>query len=217
MPVALPLPCRAARLMIPKRGASLILLALLLTSLSACKNDAQQKSEEDARALNATPVSGERRDEQGLIVRTYDHDNDGLAEVTRYVEEVPDPDFPDEIVERLKKMEIDVNSDGRINVVRSYTLTGKLEQERLDQDLDGVVDVISYYDRGALSKKEVLKPQSEQVDYTRYYAKDTLLRVERDTTGDGKVDYWEFYEQGVLTRIGRDFNADGRADSWQNR
>ncbi len=183
--------------------------------LGACKKE-QVKQGNDL-IKQAKPVTSSERTEDGLIVRYYDDNNDGLAEITRYIEEVPDPDAPEDLIPVLKKMEIDLNSDGKINVTRHYGLTGKLERELVDKDLDGFPDAISYYDRGALAKKEILKPRTEEVEYIRYYAQNMLLRVEKDTTGDGKIDYWEYYEQGVLDRIGRDFNADGRADSWQRR
>lgn len=195
---------------------SVLCLTLLGTILfnTACK---KEQTKEDSLVQKSVPMTRETRTEDGLIVRTYDYDNDGRSEVTRYFEEIPDPDAPEDIIRRMKKMEMDVNSDGKINVIRHYGLTGKLEHEELDQDLDGVIDVISYYDKGVLARKEILKSGSTEVDYVRYYANDELLRVEKDMTGDGKIDYWEFYEQGILTRVGRDFNADGRADSWQTR
>ncbi len=202
----------------PSSTLTPVMMCLLILScipFTACKKE--QKKEDNALVLNASPMTREERTEDGLIVRTYDHNDDGLAEVTRYFEEIPDPDAPEDIIRRMKKMDIDVNSDGKLNVIRYYGLTGKLEKEHLDQDLDGVIDIISYYDEGALTKKEILKPNSDKVDYVRYYANNQLLRVEKDTTGDGKIDYWEFYEQGALTRIGYDYNADGRADSWQAR
>lgn len=198
------------------RPSPLFILTLLGTLLvvSACKKDTPDEVD---LARKAQPMTSQERTEDGLIIRYYDDNNDGLPEITRYIAEIPDPDAPDDLIPVLKKMEIDLNSDGKINVIRHYGLTGKLERELVDTDLDGVTDVVSYYDRGSLAKKEVLKPKSEDVDYVRYYAQNMLLRVEKDTTGDGKIDYWEFYEQGVLDRIGRDFNADGRADSWQRR
>lgn len=190
-------------------------LALLLGA-SACKTT--NAAETDIKpTLRAIPVSAESVLEDGTIRKTYDDNNDGLSEVTKYFIEEADPDDPTTTTRRIVRMELDVNSDGRINVVRHYGQNRKLDREELDQDLDGKIDIVSYYDQGELAKKEILRSDSEKVDATRYYARGSILRVERDTNSDGKVDYWEYYEGGVLDRIGRDFNADGRADSWQKR
>lgn len=195
-----------------------LLLSVTLCASPACKGDEEAKKKDEPTAAKASvPVAKERRDEDGLIVRTYDEDNDGVPESTRYYEEIADPDDPADSIRRLRKMEIDVNSDGQLNVVRHYNSNGKLDAEHLDHDLDGVIDVISYYDDGELARKEILEPESQEVEYTRYYSDGSILRIERDTNDDGKIDYWEYYEEGILSRIGRDFNADGRADSWQKR
>lgn len=203
--------------LVPKRSLLFTtLLCMCAVSTSACKKD--EASEKDtATILKAVPVAKEVRTEDGLIMATFDDNNDGLSEITKYFEEVPDPDDPADTIRRIKRMEFDVNSDGKINVVRYYDSLGALQSEHIDQNLDGKIDVISYYAKGDLTRKELLKKDSDAVELTRYYANEKLLRVEKDTTGDGKIDYWEYYEQGVLDRIGRDFNADGRADSWQAR
>lgn len=196
--------------LLPFAGA----LALCM-ALGACKSTS--KKTEIKPAMRAIPVSGESRLEDGTIQRTYDDNNDGLSEVTKFFVEEADPDDPTELTRRLVRMQLDVNSDGKINVLRYYNKRRKLEREELDQDLDGRIDIISFYDNGELAKKQTLQKDSDKIESTRFYAGGTLLRLERDMSGDGLVDYWEYYEQGVLDRIGRDFNADGRADSWQKR
>ena len=195
--------------------AILLLTCLCILTSSACKK--KQDTTQPDISLRAVPVSKETRNEEGLIVRTYDDNNDGLSEITKYFEEYTDPTDPTNTLRRIKRMEIDVNSDGKLNVIRHYNLQGKLESEHIDRDLDGVTDTVSYYDRGKLVRKEIMKPGTTNIDQVRYYSGGKLLRVEKDTTNDGLIDYWEFYEQGNLDRIGRDFNADGRADAWQGR
>jgi len=199
-----------------EKASALLLITALVTMLGACKTTETKKTELKP-TLRAIPVSGEDVLEDGTIRKTYDDNNDGLSEVTKYFVEEADPDDPTVTTRRIIRMELDVNSDGKINVVRHYAQNRKLDREEIDQDLDGKIDIVSYYDGGEMAKKEILKRDSQKVETTRYYARGSILRVERDTNNDGKVDYWEFYEGGVLDRIGRDFNADGRADSWQKR
>lgn len=181
----------------------------------ACSGD--QKKDDKEMMPEIRQVTTETRNEQGQIVRGYDANGDGKPNVIRYLEEVADPDDPTQTIRKLRKMEIDVNFDGRINIVRNYDDAGRLRTEESDLNLDGTLDIISHYDRGSLAKKEILEPGTKRVVATRYYAGGNVLRVEKDTTGDNLIDYWEYYEQGVLDRIGRDFNADERADTWQKR
>jgi len=197
--------------MFARAGALFVCVALV----AACGGDKEDKKDERVKLIPQT--TKETRTEDGLILLTFDSNNDESPDVAKYYREIADPDDPSVTVRRLVRVDMDVNADGKINVERVYTKLGKLESESLDSNLDGRADVISYYDKGALVRKQMLDEETGKILATRYYAEDKLIRVERDTTGDGKTDYWEYYEQGVLDRIGRDFNADGRADSWQKR
>ncbi len=157
------------------------------------------------------------RDEEGNVIRQFDIDGDKVTDVTKYFKEYPDPEDPSVMRQRLYKKEVDVNSDGKVNMRRTYNEKGELMLEEVDDDLDGVMDVINHIDNGNLVQKEVLDPETGAVVAVRYYWEGTLQRIEKDTNSDSKTDYWEFYEQGVLDRIGRDLDADGRADTWQRR
>lgn len=157
------------------------------------------------------------RDADGNIVRKFDIDGDKKPDVTKTFKETPDPDDPSIMQQRLLKKEVDVNSDGNINMRRIYNEAGELMLEEVDSDLDGTMDVINHIDNGNLVRKDILDPATGIVLASRYYHDGTIQRVEKDTDSDEKIDYWEFYEQGVLDRIGRDLNADGRADTWQRR
>lgn len=157
------------------------------------------------------------RDEEGNIVREFDIDGDDKPDVTKVFAEYPDPEDPSLTRQRLLRKEVDVNSDGKINMRRIYNEEGQLMLEEADTDLDGKMDVVRHIDSGQLIRKDLLDPESGVVLASRYYRDGELDRVEKDTDRDDKIDYWEFYEQGVLDRIGRDLNGDGRADTWQRR
>lgn len=191
------------------------LVAGTLLMGAACSGAEEKKDVEQMPEVQQN--TKEYRNELNQIVRAYDGNLDDKPDVIRYLDEVADPEDPSKTIRKLRKMELDVNYDGRIDVIRAYDEAGKLKSEESDVNLDGSPDIISYYDRGALAKKEILEPGTRRVLATRYYAGGNVLRVEKDTNADTKIDYWEYYEQGVLDRIGRDFNGDERADSWQKR
>lgn len=156
------------------------------------------------------------RAEDGNWLQEFDVDGDGRVDVTKVMEEYPDPNDPSVTKTRMIEKRVDVNSDGKLNIVRKYNEEGRVMLEDVDTDLDGIFDFRNHLDAGRIVKKELYDAEGRIVA-TRYYDKGEIQRVEKDTTGDQKVDYWEFYEQGVLDRIGRDLNADGRADTWQTQ
>jgi antitoxin component YwqK of YwqJK toxin-antitoxin module len=196
-------------------------MLVVMMSFSICvgacggKNKQQKKDEEAPKTVEVERRTEYVRDGDKLL-RKSDSNGDGKPDVYKHFVRYPDPDNPAVTKRRLVEMEIDVDFDGEIDVVRKYSESGNLKTERVDVDLDGDIDVIRYYDGGSLSHKEILD-ETGKVLATRHYTNGTLLRVERDTDGNGRVDYWEYYEQGALDRVGRDYNDDGAADSWQRR
>ncbi len=199
------------------RFLALVGLTALVVSFSAgCGSDEAAKNKREDGLENLGP-SFTTSVEDGLIVERFTLDDDDKPDVVKYFEEYPDPDDKSITKRRLRKKEVDVNSDGKIDIVRLYNKNGTLLKEHIDVDLDGNADTVNYFDNGELVKKEVLSDDAKEVVETRFYTDGTILRVEKDLNQDEKVDYWEFYEEGVLDRIGKDVDADGRADSWTRR
>lgn len=200
---------------------SLVLLlgmlgAAALLSAGCASNDAAKK--DAAESLQNFEGAGFKASRQGeYLVESYTLDGGEEPNLIKYFEEYPDPDNPELNLKRLRKKEVDVNSDGTINIVRLYDQDGVPIREKVDSNLDGTFDTINYYDNGQLVRKELLSEDESEVLETRFYSEGTIIRVERDRTGDGKVDYWEYYEDGILDRVGQDLDADGRADTWTRR
>lgn len=191
------------------------LLLFALVSVGCGGKD--EKKDPAKPAASTAPREQEERTADGKIILRFDNNGDGVADVIKTMEEYPDPDDPAVTLRRTRKMEMDVNSDGKIDVIRDYDDAGKIKQESNDTNLDGSIEMVAYYEKGKLVKKEHLDPKTGRIIDHRYYANDNLLRLESDTNNDDKIDYWEYYTEGRLERIGRDFNGDGRADSWQKR
>ena len=202
-----------------RRTFELCILLLLALSLAACGGDKEAKKKDAYKpVIKAVPTLRVERTEDGLVIKRFDGDADGRPDIVKTFKEIADPDDPTTKVEKIQKMEIDVNLDGRFDIVRLYNLRGTLDEERTDTNFDGTFDLISRFDNGKLTKKEVLSEgDNQKVLIHRYYANNKILRIERDRSGNGKIDYWEYFDDGVLSRIGRDFDGDGRADSWQRK
>lgn len=202
------------------RMRSHILFALAVAALfvaAGCKSDDGATKKSDGATGTIDGPNKTTTEEDGFIVERFTLDDDEDPDVIKYFEEYPDPDNEGVMRRRLRKKEIDVNSDGKIDVVREYDKEGDPRSERVDVDLDGIYDNRNYFDNGELVRKELLSDDGTTVVETRYYSEGTITRVERDRNADGSVDYWEYYEQGTLDRIGRDVNGDGSADKWTRR
>jgi len=145
------------------------------------------------------------------ILTEYDLTHDGKPDVWKYSRKGPDGK---EIVVRKEK---DLNGDGKIDSWEFYGPDGSLAKLVYDMDFDGKPDVVLFFEKDQLVRKEYAfgfdgKPRS-----WNYYEKGKLARKERDTNGDGKVDYWEYWVNGEIDRIGYDEDGDGQVDRWESR
>jgi hypothetical protein len=147
-------------------------------------------------------------------VRTSDIDEDGRPEVTKYYDDVPDPERPGQRKSVLVRQELDLTWDGRVDIWRYFGPDGKVTKEEWDLDYDGNVDETRFFEEGVLVRTERDQNNDGQIDVTRYYADGKLERKETDSNGDGKPDRWEYYEGRVLDRVGVDKDFDGTVDTW---
>jgi antitoxin component YwqK of YwqJK toxin-antitoxin module len=190
--------------------------ALLLVGLtSGCASDSGSTAAGDEISMDKPQVT--TTEEGDLVVKRFDLNKDGQADVIKYFERFKSPDNPDVTMERIERKEVDVNADGTIEITRYYDDEGNAKRETVDVNLDGTIDTTNYYDGGKLARKEVHGEDGESIIATRFYLGGELQRVERDRNNDGKVDYWEYYENESLQRIGRDLNGDQKIDRWIDR
>lgn len=85
--------------------------------------------------------------------------------------------------------EVDLNGDGRKDMLVYYLPDGRKQREEFDHDYDGVPDVTSYYEAGA------------------------LVRQELDVNYDGKPDLLQHFENGRLTRTERLWESKAESES----
>ncbi len=198
------------------RLATAAVLALSLAGLTAgCASDSGSTSPGEDITMDKPRVTTSK--EGDLVVKRFDLDKNGQADVIKYFERFKSPDNPDVTKERIVRKEIDLNGDGTVDITRYYDDEGTAQRETVDLNLDGTIDATNYYDNGKLARKEVHGKDGESVIATRFYIGGKLQRVERDRNDDGKVDLWEYYENENLQRIGRDLNGDQKIDRWINR
>lgn len=125
--------------------------------------------------------------------------------------------LPDESGEKtLLRKELDINFDGKVDILKFYDVNGDLEREEMDLDFDGRIDAANVYDAGVLAVREVDTAFDGGTDVWKYYDAGALVRKERDANGDGAVDSWEYFKDGKLTRVGSDRDGDGEPEFFED-
>ncbi|MDF1565234.1 MAG: hypothetical protein P1V51_19510 [Deltaproteobacteria bacterium] len=183
-------------------------LALALPLAAACGKKGAKGPEAGMEA-----AGGEDGDARlagpGDWVKEYDLNRDDEPDVFHHY--AKDADGTDRIVRK----DLDINWDGRIDVLRWYDKKERVTKEDFDLDFDGKIDVTNFYDEaGKLIRKEADLDFNGRTDLWKHYEGGKLVRKERDTSGDGRVDYFEYYENGEIDRIGEDLDGDGTVDRW---
>ncbi|MCU0660999.1 MAG: WD40 repeat domain-containing protein [Myxococcota bacterium] len=110
--------------------------------------------------------------------------------------------------------EADLNYDGVKDLIYMYDELGRTTRDEVDLDKDGRIDIISTYADGKVVKQELDSNSDGMIDSVRYLENDQPVRFEADTDGDRRIDHWEYYEDGRLVRIGTDKDGDGKAEEW---
>lgn len=138
----------------------------------------------------------------GLDVRGFDIDGDGVPDVLHYQK--------DGVVRVVR---YDLDFDGRIDMDEYYDVDGTLAERSYYLNDDEKVDVISLYEADLLVEKHVSIDFDTKFPVVKHYdSEGALLRVERDSDGDGRTDVWEYYDAGALVRVARDTDGDGSPD-----
>ena len=85
---------------------------------------------------------------------------------------------------------VDLNGDGRPDLVTYTDARGTIVRDEQDFNHDGVMDDFRYYEKGKLVREEIDTDFDGRIDLWVYLAADgrSVLRYERDTDGDGKPD-----------------------------
>ncbi|MCX7808927.1 MAG: hypothetical protein N2515_09985, partial [Deltaproteobacteria bacterium] len=119
--------------------------------------------------------------------------------------------------------EVDLDGDGRKDMVRYYNDESRPLREEADRDFDGQIDALTFFQEGRIVRQEFDTNADGRIDTKLFFDDEGKpFRAERDLTGrstpsEWKPDRWEYYEQGHLVRIGIDIDGDGRVDRWERR
>src|SRR6266545_8351156 len=153
------------------------------------------------------PVDKTKCNEKDKKIITSDTDLDKKPDVWKYYQS---KEINGQKVEVLVCKQVDLNHDGRLDMVSYYDDAGqKVEMEEADLDFDGRFDAAFYFANGKKVRIESDMNFDSKVDVWKYFEEEKLVRIERDTNSDGRVDEWQYYEGGRLDRIGYDTTGAG--------
>ncbi len=198
-----------------------ILASLFL--LPACGGGTSQ-----SRAKAAPPVDAQASEDEesvrvslaktnGWEIRQFDLNRDERADVYKFFTRGPDPKREGEETDLLMRKEVDLNHDGRVDVIQLFDVAQNLVEEHTDLDFDGRKDEITHYSEGVILRREIDLNYDGRTDITKKYTAGTLTVIESDRSGDGRTDTWEYFENGLIDRIGTDINGDGTVDEWEQK
>ncbi len=181
-------------------NTTLLSIAIFALLLPGCG----KKKVETAAADGAEDGFREKpASEIGLKRQPIDLDGDEDPEISNFYRERGEEE------RLLVKKEIDLNRDGKVDVISHFDEQGRLLQEEMDGDYDGVFDWTDYYKGGVRVKSEYDTDFDGGPNVWKYYSsadggEPILKKMERDIDGDGTVDVTqEFNAAGEVIRTVR--------------
>lgn len=169
-------------------------------------------SGEPGGGLTVPQVDASKCDPAGKEVATFDLNRDRQADVWKLFAKVEQKGTT---VTVLTCKQVDLDFNGKKDLVVRYAETGAILTEEYDFDFDGSFDARFHYDpqtgkRFLVERNTGFDPKPDM--WEKYDAEERLESIRRDRNGDEKPDYWEQYRDGRLEAILYDDDYDGRVD-----
>jgi hypothetical protein len=112
-----------------------------------------------------------------------------------------------------RAVEIDTDLDGVVDRWQSFAGSGARERDGWASRKPGVVDVWEYTDpSGRLTRREFDDDANGRIDRIEYYEKGELALVTVDSDQNGKMDRWQSWAQKHIVREELDIDGDGIGD-----
>ena len=109
---------------------------------------------------------------------------------------------------------IDNDLDGVVDILNVYSAAGLLSRREVDTNHDGRVDLISAFDdAGRISRVDVDEDTDGRIDYEELYWGGALRLRRRNLNEDWRWDQVEHYSEGVLVLTELDADGDGSMDA----
>ncbi|HIA03489.1 MAG TPA: hypothetical protein EYN66_16550 [Myxococcales bacterium] len=187
--------------------AALVFAVIGCTAMIACSTVI--KSTDKGPGMSAL---GSEEAAGGKIIEKFDLSGDKKADLWKVLQVVPALKEGDKEERILVQKKMDLNFDGKVDVIQFMRKDGEIYREEMDLDFDGAIDAVAFYKKGILVRRELDLTFDGRADVIKYYEDGKLVRKERDASRNGRIDVWEYYESGRIVRIGRDKDGDGKPE-----
>lgn len=147
-------------------GAVLLVSGCSLFSSSAKKTDEKEAAKRPE--LSCQRQGAER-------VETGNWRGDGKNDVVKVF--VKSPEGGAKLA--LSCKEVDLNGDGRKDLLVYYDPMGRKQREEFDHDFDGVADLMAFYQEGQLVRQELDVNYDGLLDLVEHYENGRRVRVEK--------------------------------------
>jgi hypothetical protein len=174
-------------------------LALLAAACAENPKHAEMVTPSGSNVPSPPNIDRTKCDEKGKNVVTADTNLDQKPDVWKFYQAV---DMGGQKTEVLTCKEVDLNHDGKIDLVYYYDEKGIVSMDEADTDFDGKFDMTVYYGGGKKVREEFDTNFDGKPDVWKYFEDEKLVRQERDTNGDGTVNKWDRAPEGDDTEPG---------------
>jgi hypothetical protein len=170
-----------------------LLIAVLDVAIGGCSN---------AGAGAAGRITPEYGADGKLQLLKYDSTGGGAVDTWSYMDGA-----------RVVRIEIDTDTDGRIDRWEHYGSDRNLQKTGLSRRHDGIEDSWAFTGSdGAVIRLDISMHRDGTIDRVEHYEGGIIVRAEEDTDADGRLDKWETYDKTRLTSVAFDTHRRGTPD-----
>jgi hypothetical protein len=152
------------------------------------------------------------------LIERYDLNADGNGDLEKVFIVFKNEQGEDQKLIREKRLDLDYN--GKFDLIARYDSKGVLVSESMDLDFDGKFDAENTYRDGHLAIQHLAPGFDGRVAvWNEFNEKGELIKKGRDTTTDDQFqrpNYWEYYDEQKLVRIGYDRDGDGKPEYFED-
>ena len=113
------------------------------------------------------------------------------------------------------RKKIDLDYDGRVDLIQLVDDDGRALREERDLDYDGRVDHVVVFEAGLPTVEETGFGFDGRFHHRIYFESGKRVREEIDVDQDGRIDEWRYFENEKLVRVGEDLDHDGKPETFR--
>ena len=149
------------------------------------------------------------------LTERYDLNGDGKPDLEKVYSLSKDADGQE--VKTLVEKRLDLDHNGRFDMISRYDEGERLVSESVDLDFDGTFDGERKYENGLLVEEQLSPGFDGNTGVWRYFGENgELVRKARDTNSNGRPDTWEYFAEGRIVRYGFDRDGDGQPEYFED-